>query len=845
MRPIYLCLSLLGAAACSTTQKPVDPIDGNVAPVVGSVTLEPEPAYEGSELNCQALGVVDDDGDPVDLAYAWNVNAAGIAAVTPTLDGNDFSRGDLVFCTVTPSDASWTGAPVLSNTVTIQNTAPIGASVDVTPTPATVLDSLVAQPLGFFDADGDEELWRYSWFINGVAAGADTNTLSNGYVKGDVVYVIVTPDDRTEQGDPIQSIDIDIMNSPPALATAEVQPTLPSADDILVCVPDGPSDADNDIVAYNFEWFVNGGAAGTNTDLLAPPNFVRGDSVYCVITPTDGQDDGAPVASGAVAIANSLPVVGTAVLSPDPAFENTVLTCAAAGLSDGDNDPVTLNFSWTVGGVPSAASTSTLDGADFDRGQAVQCTITPNDGIGQGNPTVSNLVVISNSPPSATLATVTPAGLRTDDDADAVIVGWNDLDGDIENYQYQWYIDGLPAVGETTSTLASSNFVKHQLLSVEATPWDGIDLGAPLLSADVEVLNTPPGPPIVAVTPSTPDVIDTLVCSITVGSSDMDFDPVSYAYNWTVNGAPYAMATNIVPTGDTQFGELWECIVTPNDGEDDGAIATDMVIITDATAPDTPILDALDPFSNDVDVDITGTAEPGSTVTITATCDMGSDGVDQVVADPSGDFALVWNMQPGETCDFWAEAEDGFGNVSPPSNIVITTICASLDPWEGAGYGDNPGVPVDEWPAMPDDGLGAFILEGNMAGSDPGDWFIITTVDDNASDIVAGADYYDFRVQLTAGAGVFTYIVHKGGVGGFEECPAMITGYDDYNDYYVDQGDAPDHVQAVPGESCGSGSATLNDCEDHSNTYYIQMIRDPIAPADCTPYEVTVTNNAP
>ena len=118
--------------------------------------------------------------------------------------------------------------------------------------------------------------------------------------------------------------------------------------------------------------------------------------------------------------------------------------------------------------------------------------------------------------------------------------------------------------------------------------------------------------------------------------------------------------------------------------------------------------------------------------------------------------------------------------------------------------------------------------------------------DDTSNRGYIGAGYGDssgLPVELTGGLGLYTFFVYKGGaLMGDQECAATVSGSDDYN---ASRGDVNNHTQAFPTDQCGPNSATLNDCTHYTNSYWIQVLRDPIQALDCTQYQITVTNNAP
>jgi len=60
---------------------------------------------------------------------------------------------------------------------------------------------------------------------------------------------------------------------------------------------------------------------------------------------------------------------------------------------------------------------------------------------------------------------------------------------------------------------------------------------------------------------------------------DLDNDSVSYSFSWTVDGTPFGgiasdtALTSTISALETATGEVWECTVTPNDGDEDGDLA--------------------------------------------------------------------------------------------------------------------------------------------------------------------------------------------------------------------------------------------------------------------------------
>ncbi|WP_455392457.1 LamG-like jellyroll fold domain-containing protein [[Eubacterium] cellulosolvens] len=86
----------------------------------------------------------------------------------------------------------------------------------------------------------------------------------------------------------------------------------------------------------------------------------------------------------------------------------------------------------------------------------------------------------------------------------------------------------------------------------------------------IEVLNNPPTKPNVTILPKTPNTNDDLRAYVT-NSTDIEAEPITYYYEWYKNTELQPeLTTELVPAIYTFKNESWKCIVTPNDGYDNG-----------------------------------------------------------------------------------------------------------------------------------------------------------------------------------------------------------------------------------------------------------------------------------
>ena len=157
-------------------------------------------------------------------------------------------------------------------------------------------------------------------------------------------------------------------------------------------------------------------------------------------------------------------------------------------------------------------------------------------------------------------------------------------EGDSVIFTYTWSVNGIDIQSGSTETFASTLFAKNDTVAVAVVAEDGQSVSSEVTETIV-ISNSLASAPIISISPSAPlEQVDDLTCSIDTLSADTDADPVTYSFSWTVDGTPYTSSSDTATTStvsafDLNGGEEWECSVTPNDGQDDGVVATESVII--------------------------------------------------------------------------------------------------------------------------------------------------------------------------------------------------------------------------------------------------------------------------
>jgi hypothetical protein len=543
---------------------------------------------EGDMVTFQ--GEVSDPDIPAsDLAVTWSSDKDGeIGSSTPNVSG----------VVTFPYDALSMNTHVVS--MTVRDDAGETCVADVLYTvgsaPSITLDApltgdlydegdsitFIAQVLDNEDAAGDLAIeWSSSIdgvFSNQQAASTGTaqfniNTLTYGNHD-----ITVTVTDTT--GLYAEALTQIVINGLPTQPTVTITPNPAYSSDSLVANATGSTDPEGSAVTYDYEWLLNGSSSGYTGSSLASTVTTKGDNWTVRATPNDGTTSG-PFAEDVVVIVNALPTASNVSISPTNPSPQDTLTCSYTA-TDADGDPVTVDFQWTMAGNILSSTTDTLVGP-FQQGDIITCTVTPYDGTDYGTP-VDDTVTISNTVPVISSLTVTPATVYTDDVIQATATA-TDADGDPLTYSWDWYVDdgsGFTSVQTNTGLSSDSldgvyHFDKDDQVYVTLTVSDGSTTTSQT-SSTIIIQNTAPSAYNVLISPVAPVAgLDDLEC-IAQGN-DVDGDTVTFTYAWEVNGSATTYISTIIPTADIADGEVWECIVTPNDGTVDGSTNSALVTV--------------------------------------------------------------------------------------------------------------------------------------------------------------------------------------------------------------------------------------------------------------------------
>ncbi|MBT3220612.1 MAG: hypothetical protein HN348_16120, partial [Proteobacteria bacterium] len=142
---------------------------GNSEPSLTGCSLGPANPTTTDDLIASGSGYTDPDGDPDGYTYRFVVDGVPNPTVEDeTFFASETEKGQEIYAECYPYDGYAKGTPLLSSSITIQNTAPTAPDVDIHPAaPITGEGLSVAIVDDASDDDGDTLTYYYYWFVDG------------------------------------------------------------------------------------------------------------------------------------------------------------------------------------------------------------------------------------------------------------------------------------------------------------------------------------------------------------------------------------------------------------------------------------------------------------------------------------------------------------------------------------------------------------------------------------------------------------------------------------------------------------------------------------------------------
>ena len=263
----------------------------------------------------------DADGDILTYEWEWT----GTPFTTDTLPSSQTNKGESwsVRCRVT--DGSVHSAWMESNTVVIQNTAPVLLSLSIDQE-TIFFQNEATYSFEASDVDGDtvyaNEIWSLDEDVLTLTLSVSDTEMSQSSILTDSVIIVNSPPTVSYDGVTTQDA---LTNLNPEVTT---------------------SDANSDLVTVSWQWARNGFTTDYNQSFIPSSSLGAGDVWTVVLTPNDGIDDG-QVLVIEFTISNTAPVA--VITAPESLIQGSLVTFSADQSTDVDG--AVVNAIWSIDGV--------------------------------------------------------------------------------------------------------------------------------------------------------------------------------------------------------------------------------------------------------------------------------------------------------------------------------------------------------------------------------------------------------------------------------------------------------------------------------------------------------------
>jgi len=552
----------------------------NTAPRSPHISLLPEAPRRGDRLEAMVVAPAqDDDGDALSYRYQFARNGAVVPVGAAGRLGTELRKGEQWDVQVVASDGDVDSPPTRA-TVKVRNTPPSRPVVAFERLPLRVIEPVrikILEPAT--DPDGDRLTYAYAWSKNAQPQPQLTGPeLPAGTAReGEVWTVAVSASDGEESG-AAAKLKAVVANSAPTAPVVELAPAQARAgDEIRVVVKTPATDPDGDKLRYRYRFFVNGMPLPKDDaeDKVAPLTARKGETVRVEVRADDGDESG-PLAEASVTLQNTPPKPPTVSLRPEEPKRGDALQAAIAKMAeDIDQDVLSYRFVFTKAGRPVAGQHEGREVVDLRKGEVYELVLIANDGK-EETVSAKTSVTVRNTPPTAPAVTFAKSQPQSGEAVKVVIDrASTDADGDAMTYAFLYTVNGKPAgLSPDTREIPAGRLKKHEAWSVEVVPSDPEGKGA-AGRATLKVRNTAPTRPVVMLDPLEPTALSGVKAKLTTPSTDRDGDAVEYRYLWTVDGVrwPLPASASSIPPGKLKRGQRIELVVTPFDGEVEGAPA--------------------------------------------------------------------------------------------------------------------------------------------------------------------------------------------------------------------------------------------------------------------------------
>ncbi len=611
-------------------------IQNSVPGVDGALTIVTSTFAHGNSLELQYNYTDADDDIEEGTEIRWYKNGILQSNLNDLLvvDGSYIFKDDIWNVTVKVSDGSVWGIPISSASYKIGNTSPQVLNTIILNEGELYTTSTLFASFNTYDVDNDEIAQiQIVWYVdNEEVPNLEnfTEVTPNNTLKDQVWIFEVRAFDGSNWSlveSPMAGVLI--RNSKPSLTNITLEGGTSSFDNITVSYDFLDPDNDTESGTVIIWQVIRGGQpVSVPPGKILPSNFIiAGDLVYCIITPSDGADNGdvvittissSDVRIGIIIVGNMAPIIlnapkivgtnGTTTLTArsslfvnytgyDPDSEDPVAPIYDIELIEENGFILVIGaeYQWYRNDELTQITTAFIDSKYLFKGHTWMVRMRIRDRYGDYSLWYnSSTIVIGNSKPEITSIEWNTNTPTTNDDL-ILSYDYYDYDDDIEGTTIiHWFINGTEIRDyENKTTLPHDYFTKGDRIFVILIPHDSYEYGASYNSTQftsvIIIANSLPTVKNIKI--NNYDLVYTFnSLSLSYNYSDLDGDselPSLLRVHWYIDGEYHAGYDNrtIILSEFTEKGQNWRAEIQVFDGNSYSIVYSSLTILVQNSKP--------------------------------------------------------------------------------------------------------------------------------------------------------------------------------------------------------------------------------------------------------------------
>ncbi len=430
-------------------------------------------------------------------SYQWKLNGFNVGANSATYTNTALANGDIVTCVLTSNASCVTTTTATSSGITMTVNALVAPSVSISANPGSTICSGTSVTFTATPTNGGSTP-SYQWKLNGVNVGTNSATYTNAALaNGNIITCVLTSNATCASPATATSSGITMTVTPlvvPSVAiTANPGNTICNGTSVTFTAT--PT---NGGTTPAYQWKLNGGNVGTNSNTYANTTLANGDVVICVLTSNVAcASTSTATSSGITMTVNPLTIPAVSISSNTGAATcvNGTVTFTAVPLNGGTSQ----SYQWKMNSTNVGTNSTVYATNALANGDVITCVLTITATCPSPGTVTSNSMTMNVTTPSIAIS-VTPndticAGTPATFSITPANVGTSP--------QYQWKRNGVDMVGATASVytipaltsgdvITSSFTGSANCISAPATTGNNITMTVrPVLVPNVTIKATP------------------------------------------------------------------------------------------------------------------------------------------------------------------------------------------------------------------------------------------------------------------------------------------------------------------------------------------------------------------